>query len=549
MKSKIHSLAKHLLVLMLVSGFSFNLAAQRCDNPPDCILNPSFSGTQNGNLNPGFQTVPDWYYSHGTPSVNLTAGVGGTGSIWMWSYSSRGEGIYSCFNFQQSHTYRICLWVQSTNAINLGNLNIFAATGLAQPAYPAASTPIPTPTTSELIDNSFVNNFGPAWTQLVIDYTPNANYNQLWIYPFMANGPINNQQYELRVSNVNIIEMELPVGISVPCGDPLVLKGPSQSCATGKWIAPDGTPLGVGTVVIPNADPSMNGIYQMVVSVGDCEYTLERQVLVEECNCDEFEASFEVSGTKQPITFTETSTGPGTSVAWFWDFGDGNTSNLQNPTHTYSQPGVYEVCLTVIRRVGNQTCCKRICKEIEVGEPPRESVTPSTGFKYNPVPSFNTAIKFTDISVNEGVFKEYKWDFGDGIVSGQQHPAHVYAKEGVYKVCLTVTNNIFDANGTLVERVENEYCDEVNVGPSVYDINKGEVNVMPNPSTGQAIVTVENIPNPKVLVRSITGVEVGKVETMGANQYKVNLESLPTGVYIVEVQSEFGSKTVKLIKE
>ena len=34
------------------------------------------------------------------------------------------------------------------------------------------------------------------------------------------------------------------------------------------------------------------------------------------------------------------------SLSWFWDFGDGNTSNLQNPTHNYSN-GTYMPCLTL----------------------------------------------------------------------------------------------------------------------------------------------------------------------------------------------------------
>ena len=48
------------------------------------------------------------------------------------------------------------------------------------------------------------------------------------------------------------------------------------------------------------------------------------------------------------VTFTDTSTDPdGTIVGWDWDFGDENTSTLQNPTHTYAAGGTYTVTLTV----------------------------------------------------------------------------------------------------------------------------------------------------------------------------------------------------------
>lgn len=53
------------------------------------------------------------------------------------------------------------------------------------------------------------------------------------------------------------------------------------------------------------------------------------------------------------ISLTDISTGNPT--AWSWDFGDGATSNLQNPTHQYTAPGVYTVKLTASNTNGNDT--------------------------------------------------------------------------------------------------------------------------------------------------------------------------------------------------
>jgi PGF-pre-PGF domain-containing protein/PGF-CTERM protein len=41
--------------------------------------------------------------------------------------------------------------------------------------------------------------------------------------------------------------------------------------------------------------------------------------------------------------------------SWQWDFGDGNTSTQQNPTHTYEEPGTYTVVLTVEGEAGSET--------------------------------------------------------------------------------------------------------------------------------------------------------------------------------------------------
>jgi len=47
-------------------------------------------------------------------------------------------------------------------------------------------------------------------------------------------------------------------------------------------------------------------------------------------------------------------------TSWAWDFGDGNTSNLQNPSHTYSSSGTYNVCLIVTDSCGSDTLCKNV---------------------------------------------------------------------------------------------------------------------------------------------------------------------------------------------
>ena len=56
------------------------------------------------------------------------------------------------------------------------------------------------------------------------------------------------------------------------------------------------------------------------------------------------------------VVFTNKSTIVGDSLISFkWTFGDGNTSNQQNPLHNYTQPGIYTVTLTVTDEDGNIT--------------------------------------------------------------------------------------------------------------------------------------------------------------------------------------------------
>jgi acetyl esterase/lipase len=55
-------------------------------------------------------------------------------------------------------------------------------------------------------------------------------------------------------------------------------------------------------------------------------------------------ADYSLTQNTLTISYSDTSTG---SLAWWWDFGDGTYSNLQNPTHVYTTPGNYQVKLYV----------------------------------------------------------------------------------------------------------------------------------------------------------------------------------------------------------
>ena len=66
------------------------------------------------------------------------------------------------------------------------------------------------------------------------------------------------------------------------------------------------------------------------------------------------------------VQFTDTSTGPAT--AWAWEFGDGSTSTLKNPEHTYTFPGSYHVTLTVTNDSGSSTLGE--LNAVSVTEPP-----------------------------------------------------------------------------------------------------------------------------------------------------------------------------------
>ena len=61
------------------------------------------------------------------------------------------------------------------------------------------------------------------------------------------------------------------------------------------------------------------------------------------------------TGGPAPLAVLFTDTSAGDPTAWFWTFGDGNTSSERNPVHTYRAPGNYTVNLTVSTATGSAT--------------------------------------------------------------------------------------------------------------------------------------------------------------------------------------------------
>lgn len=120
---------------------------------------------------------------------------------------------------------------------------------------------------------------------------------------------------------------------------------------------------------------------------------------------------------------------------WSWDFGNGEFSNLQNPSMTYAQPGTYSVTLTV--RNGDGTNAITKTGYITVSTSPTAAFSASATIACAP-----SVIRFTDLSVPQGnPITEWLWDFGDGTTSTAQNPSKTYTDPGFYNVSLRVTSS------------------------------------------------------------------------------------------------------------
>ncbi len=136
--------------------------------------------------------------------------------------------------------------------------------------------------------------------------------------------------------------------------------------------------------------------------------------------------------TPMDVAFRDLSTGVPT--AWSWDFGDGTTSTLQNPVHTFTASGAYTVTLTVTNALGQDQSVEVDFILADIIPPVAEfSATPTSGLA--PLP-----VQFTDES-GGGPATNWTWDFGDGTTSNMPNPLHTYTTSGIFDVSLTVSNS------------------------------------------------------------------------------------------------------------
>ncbi len=230
-------------------------------------------------------------------------------------------------------------------------------------------------------------------------------------------------------------------------------------------------------------------------------------------------ADFNIDASSDPaFTFTDiTAYSPTT---WSWNFGDGGTSNLQNPTHTYTSTGQKNVCLTAGNTYGTNQKCKLIT--VSNGAPVAMFTYDATNM---PI------VDFTDAS--GGAPTAWKWDFDDigQDSSNLQNPTYIFNTNGNHNVCLTVSNQY----GT-----SPAYCQVVTITGIGIDESGLSANAMvfPNPAHNRLfIVTKSDLTaySAKLRVFDVTGREIPLNYTINKNALEVSCGNIGAGIYMFTV--------------
>lgn len=179
---------------------------------------------------------------------------------------------------------------------------------------------------------------------------------------------------------------------------------------------------------------------QLVVSGGSgCLDSIEYDVYVDSIPQADF--SFTQVCTNDTTSFTDNSIFSPDN--YLWQFGDGTTSNLIDPTHIYTTSGTYPVDLTV--QYASNGCSNTVTYNVEAF--PR--TTPS--FVAN-TPCLGDSTNFVDGTGGGPI--SWEWDFGDGsMITTDQNPNHLYPSQGLFDMTLITANN-FGCSDTLHQQIE-----------------------------------------------------------------------------------------------
>ncbi len=208
---------------------------------------------------------------------------------------------------------------------------------------------------------------------------------------------------------------------------------PDGTIASYSWTFGDGA---TSTVPNPSHSYAAAGSYTVTLTVTDNQgatNAVSHSVTVTAANQPPV-AAFSSSCSALTCSFTSTSSDPdGTIASYSWTFGDGATSTVQNPSHTYAAGGTYTVTLTV---TDNQSATNAVSHSVTVTA---ANQAPTANFTFS---CSGLSCSFTSTSSDpDGSIAGYSWNFGDATTSTAQNPSHTYAAGGSYTVTLQVTDN------------------------------------------------------------------------------------------------------------
>lgn len=411
-------------------------------SPPLSFINPSFEGPSCAGCQPGPwvncggtpDTQPNsWGFtqpaSHGNSYVSFLQ----DGSSASGYYEGSSQALSSCMTAGQVYSFSVDLAHSDVyNTAGPGDcyssLEILGSNGLCA--------------ASEVLWQS-----GPitstTWQTYTVTLTPTSNWCFVSFRPYWissCSGYVNISMDNLGPLETNSPTVDATVSADISCSqniqgttacpaDSIVLTGAFNGSPMHAAILTDSTWQANVTYSL-GATTSQTISIQAFLTIGGSLYDTITFNLVD--IVPDFSSTSVCLG--NATIFTDNSTASsGSIIGWAWNFGDGSTVNTtQNPSHTYANPGTYNVSLLINSSDG---CMDTVTKSVQV------YFKPTVGFTHNDICLGDTLNFINTSSVdNSTSIASYLWVFGDSGPTGSlQDPDHYYSGSGTFSVTLVTT--------------------------------------------------------------------------------------------------------------
>lgn len=194
-------------------------------------------------------------------------------------------------------------------------------------------------------------------------------------------------------------------------GETIHLTGNAQSGASYSWSGPGNWTATGQNVTRPNCTMAMAGTYTCTITLSGQTSSTDTQVAIYANPTANFSVPTAYAGVPTQFTSTSTTNPSGQTItSYLWNFGDGQTSTQQNPTHTYATPGSYTVTLTVA--CGENTCTNTKTQTLNVQSSMSTNITGDNSICQN-----NTITLNANATGGTGTFT-YAWKENGAPVGG-----------------------------------------------------------------------------------------------------------------------------------
>ena len=233
----------------------------------------------------------------------------------------------------------------------------------------------------------------------------------------------------ITINNYSPVSASFSSDITSGCADLEVgfIDESSSNVTSWLWTFEGGTPA-TSSLQNPVVTYSASGQYKVKLTVSHPEssetVTLTNYISVS----DDPITSFEFFNDLFDVEFTNT-TIEGTTYSW--DFGDGTTSTMENPSHTYMEEGTYDVVLSATNSCGTTTASQMV----EINALPTAAFNATNATGCGPL-----TVEFNNDSSSNA--ESFAWTFEGGTpaTSTDENPTVTYSSSGSYAVMLVVTS-------------------------------------------------------------------------------------------------------------